>query len=286
MKILSKEYYSSDISHEATAKIVNLCRTSADIRKSYMKRIYLSCIFFILLSSVHALEGDLFAGNQIIQDSIIAQIKTVREPVVFGDYVIFTADAHARHTGIAFDFENYRRVHSFRRLVKPNLEADSAPNLLFYVLKIPQNLTSIKYRLVIDGLWTTDPHNTNAEFAKNANVNVSKVLIDRPIEKRTGAAQAAGIATLNGDITPGAVRFVYEGESGQRIRLGGTFTNWDSFIYELQETSPGLYQLELSLPKGTYYYAFYKGMSAFADDKNPKKVYTADGRIASVISID
>ena len=76
------------------------------------------------------------------------------------------------------------------------------------------------------------------------------------------------------------------GESGQRIRLGGIFTNWDSFIYELQETSPGLYQLELSLPKGTYYYAFYKGMSAFADDKNPKKVYTADGRIASVISID
>lgn len=249
-------------------------------------RIYLSCLFFILLASVHALEGDLFAGNQIIQDSIISQIKTVREPVVFGDYVIFTADAYARHTGIAFDFENYRRVHSFRRLVKPNLEEASAPNLLFYVLKIPQNLTLIKYRLVIDGLWTADPHNTNTEFAENANVNVSKVLIDRPIEKRTGAAQAAGAVNSAGNIAPGTVRFVYEGESGQRIRLGGTFTNWDSFIYELQETSPGLYQLELSLPKGTYYYAFYKGMSAFADDKNPKKVYTADGRIASVISID
>ena len=264
---------------------LNFCFIIADIRKSYMKRIYLSCIFFILLSSVHALEGDLFANNQIIQDSIIAQIKTVREPVVFGDYVIFTTDAHVRHTGIAFDFENYRRVHSFRRLVKPNLEADSAPNLLFYVLKIPQNLTLIKYRLVIDGLWTTDPHNANAEFAENANVNVSKVVINRPAENRTGIAQAAGSANSDA-AAPGTVRFVYEGESGQRIRLGGTFTNWDSFIYELQETSPGLYQLELSLPKGTYYYAFYKGMSAFADDKNPKKVYTADGRIASVISID
>ena len=265
---------------------LNFCFIIADIRKSYMKRIYLSCIFFILLSSVHALEGDLFANNQIIQDSIIAQIKTVREPVVFGDYVIFTADAHVRHTGIAFDFENYHRVHSFRRLVKPNLEADSAPNLLFYVLKIPQNLTLIKYRLVIDGLWTTDPHNANAEFAENANVNVSKVVINRPAENRTGIAQPAGSANLDGRIAPGTVRFVYEGESGQRIRLGGTFTNWDSFIYELQETSPGLYQLELSLPKGTYYYAFYKGMSSFADDNNPKKVYTADGRIASVISID
>ena len=250
-----------------------------------MKRIYLSCIFFILLSSAHALESDLFAGNQIIQDSIIAQIKTVREPVVFGDYVIFTADAHARHTGIAFDFENYRNVHSFRRLVKPNREDEGASGPLFYVLPIPQNLSLIKYRLVIDGLWTTDPHNANAEFAENANVNVSKVVINRPAENRTGIAQPAGSANSD-TAAPGTVRFVYEGESGQRIRLGGTFTNWDSFIYELQETSPGLYQLELSLPKGTYYYAFYKGMSAFADDKNPKKVYTADGRIASVISID
>ena len=57
--------------------------------------------------------------------------------------------------------------------------------------------------------------------------------------------------------TDGTVHFVYKGKAGQHIRLGGSFTNWDSWIYELTETSPGLYELELPLPAGKYYYSYY-----------------------------
>ena len=43
------------------------------------------------------------------------------------------------------------------------------------------------------------------------------------------------------------VHFVYKGETGQKINLAGNFCNWDPWIYELQETSPGLYELQLPL---------------------------------------
>jgi hypothetical protein len=82
------------------------------------------------------------------------------------------------------------------------------------------------------------------------------------------------------------VKFVYRGKSGQKIRLGGNFTNWDSWIYHLTETSPGLYQVELPLPPGKYEYAFYTGITSFPDDGNPQKCYTPDGKIASLLIVN
>ena len=79
---------------------------------------------------------------------------------------------------------------------------------------------------------------------------------------------------------------VIQGQSGQIIRLGGTFTNWDSSIYVMRETAPGLYELEIPLPRGTHYYAYYDGMASFVDKTNPDRAYTADGRTASVITIN
>jgi hypothetical protein len=81
------------------------------------------------------------------------------------------------------------------------------------------------------------------------------------------------------------VRFVYRGAAGQKIQLGGSFTNWDPFIYEMQETRPGLYECEIPLVPGTHYYNFYKGMSVITDSGNPERAYTADGRSASVIEV-
>ena len=80
--------------------------------------------------------------------------------------------------------------------------------------------------------------------------------------------------------------FIYKGESGQKVNLAGTFTNWDPWIYELKETSPGLYELELPLPAGKYYYNYYIGLTPVLDNTNPKKIYTKDGRSASVLTVN
>lgn len=239
-----------------------------------MKYIFLLLFFSILFSPAFSLEIENFTDNQFILDSLIASIEIPESPRVHGDYIVFTADASVRYTGIAFDFEEYRSVHAFRRLVQRDIEGNEESSVLFYILKTPATLQQISYRLVVDGLWTTDPENPVQIYDKASNLLVSKILLNNSPNISTETTEK------------NTVRFVYEGESGQRIRLGGSFSNWDSFIYELTETYPGLYQLELALPRGTYYYAYYKGISSFLDDKNPSKAYTIDGRVASVITVN
>ena len=82
------------------------------------------------------------------------------------------------------------------------------------------------------------------------------------------------------------VKFIYKGESGLKLNLAGTFTNWDPWIYQLEEIQPGLYELELPLTTGTYYYNYYLGLTPILDNTNPEKIYTADGRSASVIRVN
>ena len=83
-----------------------------------------------------------------------------------------------------------------------------------------------------------------------------------------------------------SVKFIYKGESGLKLNLAGTFTNWDPWIYQLEEIQPGLYELELPLTTGTYYYNYYLGLTPILDNTNPEKIYTADGRSASVLTVN
>ncbi len=148
-------------------------------------------------------------------------------------------------------------------------------SVYFYVSEIPESVSQISYRLIIDGLWTTDPLNPATVFDRNTFMKLSSL----PIERDTSPATEVQ-KKMN------AVKFIYTGESGQTIRLGGSFTNWDSYIYELAEISPGIYELDLPLPKGIYFYTFFNGVTALLDTANPRKAYTADGRIASIIEVN
>ena len=214
--------------------------------------------------------------------NLIAGIKDVQSPVVTEDYIIFTANKNARFTGIAFDFEDYSKIHTFQRLITRDSEFEPIDSLLFYVCKIPEKITDISYRLIIDGIWTYDPVNENKYYSYEADTYFSVVKIENQKKPKTEKL-------LPLETTPsltGHTRFVYNGKPGQKIRLGGTFTNWDSFIYELEETSPGFYEITLALPKGSYFYAYYKGTTSFVDETNPDKAYTPDGRIASVLHVN
>ena len=118
-----------------------------------------------------------------------------------------------------------------------------------------------------------DPNNPNKIYDPTSGVSVSTVNVGMLKPEITNATETDG------------VKFIYQGESGQQVRLGGTFTNWDSWIYELKETKPGFYELVLPLPEGTYYYNYYLGMNSIIDKTNPKKAYTSDGRTTSVIEV-
>ncbi|MCQ2591587.1 MAG: isoamylase [Treponema sp.] len=207
-------------------------------------------------------------------DSLIHEIEKPSAPIITDDYIIFTADVNHRNVGIAFDFENYKIVHPYKLLATTDIDGTKTNKHLFYCYERQHKLTTIKYRLIIDGLWTTDPLNPNKIYDDNVNLYFSFIEDPASIIKNTGKTK---------DDT---VHFVYKGEKGLRLNLAGTFTNWDPWIYELKETSPGFYELNLPLPTGKYYYNYYVGLTPIEDNTNPDKVYSPDGRTASVIVVN
>ncbi|MCR5725519.1 MAG: isoamylase [Treponema sp.] len=206
-------------------------------------------------------------------DTLIASIKGVSAPYISGDFIVFTAKRNSRYVGIAFDFEGYKKIHTFQLHKTISYEGDITDSWFFYVLEKPKKLAKISYRLIIDGLWTTDPTNPNKTYNVNDAIELSYV--DLPV-----------LEDYMTEVVPeGFTRFICHAPTGQKVRLAGTFTNWDSWIYEMTEVQQGKYMIDLPLPAGTYYYAYYTGMTAFSDGTNPTKGYSSDGKIVSCITV-
>lgn len=237
-------------------------------------KILLSAALFLGLavSGLNAAESTNYQNFEL--DTLLHNIEKPCAPILTDDYIIFTADMHNRFVGIAFDFENYKIIHPFEIMTHTDDEGITSRRYMFYCYKREHKIASLKYRLVFDGLWTADPLNPNKEYDEDINLYFSKVEDPGSIKIYT--------QVTNDD----SVHFIYKGQSGQTIRLAGNFTSWDPWIYTLKETSPGFYELNLPLTRGTYYYNYFIGLTPILDDSNPKKAYTMDGRSANVIVVD
>ncbi len=204
---------------------------------------------------------------------VVNEISGVSAPYQVDDYIVFTAKDGPHNIGIVFDFEDYKTIHSFFRKNITDIDNKVIDSYRFYILELPKDTESISYRLIIDGIWTTDPTNINKYYNPYTGIEVSTLDVRNNHVDETQA-------------TNKGVHFIYQGESGLKVRIGGTFTNWDSWIYELTETRPGYYELYLPLPEGTYYYAYYTGTKSFVDKTNPDRAWSGEGREASKIVVD
>ena len=233
----------------------------------------LTTCFFLNPLFAQSKKAPVLTDEELDYAQLVSDITEVRSPYLKGDYVIFTANSSARFVGIAFDFENFSTIHQFKKRSLRDIEYNVSDSLYFYILELPKNIQNVGYRLVIDGLWTFDPTNENKSYVQSVGAVLSQVNVSR------------SIPLVTEKLENGVVRFVYRGKTGQKVRLGGNFTNWDSWIYEMQEVSPGLYEFELPLPPGVYDYAYYTGISSMTDSTNPNKIYTLDGKEASRITV-
>lgn len=238
-------------------------------------------VIFLSCASLSFAKDKTVAEDTYEYDLLVATLDNYQAPFLSGNSVVFTAKPDARFVGIAFDFENFREIHSFQLKKIYDIEGEVTHSFFFYILDLPRDISDIEYRLVIDGLWTTDPLNPRTVYKPASGVTLSRLQLNRNLLPETEIKKNTATSANES----GTVRFVYRGQPGQHIRLGGTFTNWDSWIYELTETMPGIYQLDLPLPPGTYYYAFYNGSASMVDVSNPERGYTADGKVASVITV-
>jgi hypothetical protein len=207
-------------------------------------------------------------------------------PRIYEDAVIFTASSSYRRVGIAFAHEGFSTVHWLQKLLIPrdpaeiaaqgrnrNIDPYTDTGILFHVEIIPDAMRNMDYRMIIDGLWTVDPMNPNG-VAGSGGVYQSRVSLPaRPSMPSTA------------DSPPGQLRFSFPAASGEIITVAGTFNNWDPFMYELRETSEGLYTLTLNLPPGTYQYVFFYRGERILDPNNSARVYTREGKIVSQVQV-
>jgi hypothetical protein len=221
-------------------------------------------------------------------DALLA-LTEPREPLIFEDAVIFTVSGSYKKAGIAFLHEDFSRIHPFKKLLIPidqtaefNEESKNQPELvrdsgiLFFVYTVPPDVKSLEYRLVFDGLWSTDPYNPSRGF--NTNTGIEHSIVPLPKREMTAPDQK--------DPFPGIV-FSYSGaESGERITVAGDFNGWDPFMYELKEIRRGLYTLAVPLPPGTWRYIYYRNGERFIDYKNASREYAKDGSAVNVAVVE
>jgi hypothetical protein len=208
-------------------------------------------------------------------------------PALYEDAVIFTAPSSCRRVGVAFAHEGFSKVYWFRRLLVPQdpLDAPIPPGkkqpdpyrdagILFYVYQAPETIRELEYRLIIDGLWTTDPANSLSRKDRVSGLRYSVVSLP---------AREPAPGPLKGP--PGTLSFSFKGPPGETVTVAGSFNGWDPFMYELAENPEGVYSLTLPLPPGKYQYVFFHRGERFLDPYNFNRVYNNEGKAFSEIEI-
>jgi hypothetical protein len=185
-----------------------------------MKTIKLFVIFAIFTAfSFQAASANEWESIELINR--LLSLTVPGAPVIHEDYVIFTADSSIRRVGVAFAHEFFENTYWFTPLFIPQdnrnpviLPGEKVPSphmdsgIQFVVYKVPDHLRELEYRLVINGLWTTDPVNPLTLRDHNSGLTFS-VLRLPPRTTRPNP--------LNG--LPEGLHFTFRGPPGETITV-------------------------------------------------------------------
>jgi len=248
-----------------------------------MKTIILFVLFTII--AAFPLSGDDWESYELISRLITLPGPSV--PVIYENSVIFTAPSDIRRVGVAFAHENFTPTYWFSKLLvsQDRLGAPIPPGqkfpdpykdsgLQFYIYQVPENINELEYRLVVNGLWTTDPVNPKTRRDPVSGLVWSVLSIP---------SRASIPNPLKG--LPKGLNFSFQGPPGETVTVAGNFNGWDPFMYELKEEAAGLYTACIPLPPGTYQYVFFHRGQRYVDPNNPRRIYAKDGSAASVIVV-
>ncbi|MCX7786363.1 MAG: glycogen-binding domain-containing protein [Spirochaetes bacterium] len=225
-------------------------------------------ILIALLATINILaiasdsEGDLHI-------KVMRTLKAV-PPELYNGYAFFTfqPQTSVRYVGIAFLHEQFRRVHLFQRNDK---------GVLFFTYRIPEGMTHLDYRLVVDGLWITDPLNPNS-YQDSQGISISRFEF---LKEQVSITSRSPIIREEEQ----KVVFLFQAEPGKDIYLTGSFARWDPYLYRMEEVRPGLYTLSLRLLPGTHFYAFYKDGKRIRDPLNKEWRKSKEGQEASILIV-
>ncbi len=177
----------------------------------------------------------------------------------------YAAESGTQVVSLALENEQYRIFHTYEK---------NRNGIFILTIPIPEGLDEVRYRLVVDGLWTVDP---KTEIQRDRRgMQVSSILI--PADS---SVPAPGIRHL----PDGSSRFVYYGNSNSRVSLVGDFNRWDPYLTPMKESAvyPGVYTITLNLPSDARFYRFVVDGQEISDPENHNSSHNGWGETASVI---
>jgi hypothetical protein len=198
----------------------------------------------------------------------VTGMEQAEAPHVFERQLIlsYEADHPVRYVAAAFGHENYNTLHTFTR---------NKHDVYVLTYPIPEDKHKLVYRIVVDGLWRTDPRNPHTTVDEHS-IRVS--VFDIP---ELPQAPITGPERVDGKL----VRFYYKGEAHNRVYLTGSFNNWDPFLHLMQEQKPGFYTITIQLPPGEHFYYFISNGKKQLDPYNSSLGSDVDGMVVSYLDL-
>ena len=198
--------------------------------------------------------------------AITEAVASAPPEVIDNNLVItYKGSRNYRFVGAAFKHEDFKEIHPF--YVNSNG---------VYVLTYPleEGMSNIEYRLVVDGLWMTDPQNQNI-ISDGSGISLSRFMIP----EKEGPPESPRIDS-------NTVTFRYIGTQNQRVYVYGDFNNWDPYMYRMsEEPGTGTYSCRLRISSGRYRYKYIVDGTSMPDPLNDEKSIDAFGKNVSVLTV-
>jgi len=196
----------------------------------------------------------------------IRQMEEAKQPYFIGNNCVITYKAShpIRYVGVAFEHEHFSEIH-------PLIRNDHNTFILLFPIDPNSGIGQLKYRIVVDGLWMSDPNNPMSSTDANG-IKLSKVTVP----PRLSAITDSPIIQPNG-----TVKFLYEGPADRNVYLVADFNNWDPFMHRMKEQTPGLYELNLRVLPGDHFYYYLSNGLKMLDPLNSNKGLDYEGEEAS-----
>jgi len=226
----------------------------------------------IALCAALALAGFNLAADSIENLQLHVFVKTLDHPIpplVREGWLILSLGGAHRFVGAAFEHEGFAIVHPY---------AVNEHGIFVLTWRIPIDFSPrFAYRLDVDGAWMADPDNPDAA-SYDGGVAVSQVDLPRIPGDVPGVYRVLGADGRT-------AHFLFKGPPGENVAVAGSFDDWDPFTHILQETSPGVYQLSVTLPPGLNLYCFVWRGRLIPDPLNDDKASDRYDRVVSVLHV-
>ncbi len=222
----------------------------------------------------------------------MSTLTEAQSPKALSGHVLLTfeGDSSTRYVAAAFEHEDFSELHTYRivrnEMPDPDDPSETVQTKVFVLdYPIPEDLERLEYRIVVDGLWQTDPTNPDVERGANGVRMSTFSLPERsptddeiPRVRESGEVEfifepdlREGIETVDGR------RFNLSSERGLNVSVAGSFNNWDPYMHELKEAEDGVYRLKIRVPRGQHTYYLVVDGRRIVDPENPERSRHRDG---------